>query len=192
MEDIRQANNQQSSSDLSLGRHISKTSNNLSGGAPRVIPPFIGMVKQDRASKDGNRRKSHGATDDVVSTITSDGLTVIHKKFYIRNDVLIITPKRSDTVHVAPPRFIVVYEMALHAGFRFPLAPELLKIFQILLDDINLCKEVQESHEGFLTYPKLFVKVLLDDVNLCGGGQGNPPWIFDISEVVYQSIAQLC
>ncbi|KAH0467519.1 hypothetical protein IEQ34_004757 [Dendrobium chrysotoxum] len=84
----------------------------------------------DDTRQDGDRRKSHGVVDDVASTITSDGLAVIRKKFHIINEVLIIAPKSSDRVHVPPPRFIDVYEMTLHAGLRFPPAPELLEIFK--------------------------------------------------------------
>ncbi|KAH0436093.1 hypothetical protein IEQ34_026474 [Dendrobium chrysotoxum] len=130
MEDIGQVNNQRSGSDLSLGRSISKTSDNLSSGTLRVTPSSTGIMKQDKMLKDGDRRRLYRAIDDVVSMITYDGLAVICKKFYILNEVLIISPKRSDRVHAPPLGFIVVYEMTLCAGLRFPPAPELLEIFK--------------------------------------------------------------
>ncbi|KAH0451122.1 hypothetical protein IEQ34_018421 [Dendrobium chrysotoxum] len=98
--------------------------------APKVTPSSTGIKKQDKAPKDGDKRRSHGAIDDVASTITFDGLTMIRKNFYIPNEVLIIASKRSDRVHAPPPGFIAVYEMTLRAGLRFPPAPELLEIFK--------------------------------------------------------------
>ncbi|KAH0448881.1 hypothetical protein IEQ34_022681 [Dendrobium chrysotoxum] len=117
MENTGQVNNQRGDSDLSFGRRISKSSDNLSGGELRVTPSSAEIKKRDKASKvyiyiyifpnfcltnyflplqDGDRRRPHGANDDVASTITSDGLAVIRRKFHIPNEVLIIAPKRSD------------------------------------------------------------------------------------------------
>ncbi|KAH0467493.1 hypothetical protein IEQ34_004731 [Dendrobium chrysotoxum] len=81
---------------------------------------------------DNNRRRSYGAVfiDDVQSSITSDSLEMIRKKFYIPNDVLIIAPKRFDRVYAPPLGFIVVYEITFHAGLRFSPAPKLLEIFK--------------------------------------------------------------
>ncbi|KAH0448404.1 hypothetical protein IEQ34_022204 [Dendrobium chrysotoxum] len=101
-----------------------------SGGTLRVTPSSTGIKKQDKALQDGDKRRSHGAIDDVTSTITSDGLAVIHKKFYIPNEVLIITPKISNRVYAPLPGFITIYEMTLHVGLWFPPAPELLEIFK--------------------------------------------------------------
>ncbi|KAH0458435.1 hypothetical protein IEQ34_013750 [Dendrobium chrysotoxum] len=96
MENTDQVNNQRSGSDLSFRRRISKTLDNLLGGEPRVTPSSVEIKKRDKASTDGGRRRSHGANDDVVSMITSDGLAMIRRKFHIPNEVLIIAPKRSD------------------------------------------------------------------------------------------------
>ncbi|KAL0905902.1 hypothetical protein M5K25_024350 [Dendrobium thyrsiflorum] len=127
MENIGQTSNQRSGTDLSFGRRIS---DNLSGGAPEAPPSSTGIKKQDKMPKDGDRKRSHGAIDDVVSTITSDGLAVISKKLHIPNEVLIIAPKKSDRVHAPPSGFIAVYEMTLRSGLRFPPLPELLRIFE--------------------------------------------------------------
>ncbi|KAH0457207.1 hypothetical protein IEQ34_015114 [Dendrobium chrysotoxum] len=78
------------------------------------------------SAHDGDRRRS----DNVASTITSDSLVVIRKKFHVPNDVLIIAPKRIDRAHAPSQGFIAVYEMTLRAGLRFPPAPELLDIFK--------------------------------------------------------------
>ncbi|KAH0461513.1 hypothetical protein IEQ34_009088 [Dendrobium chrysotoxum] len=78
------------------------------------------------SAHDGDRRRF----DDVASIITSDSLAVIRKKFHVTNDVLIIALKRTDMAHTPPQGFVAVYEMTLHAGLRFPLAPKLLNIFK--------------------------------------------------------------
>ncbi|KAL0908029.1 hypothetical protein M5K25_022493 [Dendrobium thyrsiflorum] len=60
-----------------------------------------------------------------------------------------------------------------------------------LLDDINLCgREVEIIHQGYLTYPRLYVKAPFDDVNLYGRGRENPLRIYDLSVVVCQSPAR--
>ncbi|KAH0454123.1 hypothetical protein IEQ34_016047 [Dendrobium chrysotoxum] len=90
-----------------------------SGGltdASKIIP----------SAHNGDRRRS----DDVASIITSDSLAAIRKKFHVPNDVLIIAPKRTDRAHAPPQEFVAVYEMTMHAGFRFSPAPELLDIFK--------------------------------------------------------------
>ncbi|KAH0449225.1 hypothetical protein IEQ34_023025 [Dendrobium chrysotoxum] len=85
-------------------------------GAPRTIE-----VDQSRRSM---------LIDDISSTITSDGLIIFRKEFLLTNDLVMVVPKEPDRARYPPSGFITVYEMALRAGLRFPLAPELIKIFR--------------------------------------------------------------
>ncbi|KAH0449197.1 hypothetical protein IEQ34_022997 [Dendrobium chrysotoxum] len=114
------ASDQQRTIDVATKRSSSKNPENTSGRelteASKIIP--------STHNSDGRR------SDDVTSTITSDSLAVIQKKFHVPNDVLIITPKRTDRAHAPPQGFVEVYEMTLHAGLRFPPAHELFDIFK--------------------------------------------------------------
>ncbi|KAL0919384.1 hypothetical protein M5K25_011475 [Dendrobium thyrsiflorum] len=65
----------------------------------------------------GARRPHKGAVlDDRASSVTSDSLTVFHKKFHFPNDLVATVPKRSDRASHPPPGYIVVYETHLRAG----------------------------------------------------------------------------
>ncbi|KAH0450607.1 hypothetical protein IEQ34_021299 [Dendrobium chrysotoxum] len=78
---------------------------------------------------DGKRKPNKGArVDDVASTITSDSLTILHKKIFIPNDVVTMVPKRSDRAGLSPPRYITVYEISLRARLCFPPPAKLIEI----------------------------------------------------------------
>ncbi|KAH0459775.1 hypothetical protein IEQ34_012589 [Dendrobium chrysotoxum] len=51
--------------------------------------------------------------DDVVSTVTSDSLIVLHKKFHFPNDPLATISKRSDQACLPPPGYMTIYEISL-------------------------------------------------------------------------------
>ncbi|KAL0927438.1 hypothetical protein M5K25_001605 [Dendrobium thyrsiflorum] len=77
----------------------------------------------------GARRPHKGAVlDDGASSMTSDSLTVLHKKFHFPNSLVATVPKRSDRASHPPPGYIVVYETHLRVGLRFPPPPELIDI----------------------------------------------------------------
>ncbi|KAL0912757.1 hypothetical protein M5K25_016155 [Dendrobium thyrsiflorum] len=77
----------------------------------------------------GARRPHKGAVlDDGASSVTSDSLTVLHKKFHFPNALVATVPKRSDRASHPPPGYLVVYETHLRAGLRFPPPPELTDI----------------------------------------------------------------
>ncbi|KAH0466605.1 hypothetical protein IEQ34_003843 [Dendrobium chrysotoxum] len=120
MADNSKDGNQRRTLEITSKRSSSKNPKNIAGGgltdASKIIPP----------AHDDDRRRS----DDVASIITSDSLAAIRKKFHVPNNMLIIAPKRTDRAHSPPQGFVAVYEMTLHAGLRFPPAPELLDIFK--------------------------------------------------------------
>ncbi|PKU73080.1 hypothetical protein MA16_Dca027333 [Dendrobium catenatum] len=78
---------------------------------------------------DGRRRLDKGArADDLASTVTSDSLIILHKKFHFPNDVVALAPKRSDRAGASPPGYLTICETHLRSGLRFPLPAELIKI----------------------------------------------------------------
>ncbi|KAH0466488.1 hypothetical protein IEQ34_003726 [Dendrobium chrysotoxum] len=96
------------------------SSKGFDGGGLTYASKFIPFTR------DGDRKRF----DDVASTITSNSLAMIHKKFHLPNEMLIIAPKRSDRAHAPPSGLAAVYEMVLHASLRFPPAPKFLDIFK--------------------------------------------------------------
>ncbi|KAH0458548.1 hypothetical protein IEQ34_013863 [Dendrobium chrysotoxum] len=129
MTDSSKASNQRRTVDITSKMSSSKSSENDSGltDASKLIP----------FTRDGDRKRY----DDVAPTISSDSLAVIRKKFHLPNEVLIITPKRSNKAQTPPPGFVAVYEMTLRAGLRFPPALELLDIFKA-------CGIIDNNHRG--------------------------------------------
>ncbi|KAL0916469.1 hypothetical protein M5K25_013988 [Dendrobium thyrsiflorum] len=85
---------------------------------------------RDHASENSSARRPHKgvALDDGASSVTSDSLTVFHKKFHFPNDLVATVSKISDRACLPPPWYIVVYETYLRAGLRFPPPPELIDI----------------------------------------------------------------
>ncbi|KAH0466731.1 hypothetical protein IEQ34_003969 [Dendrobium chrysotoxum] len=82
--------------------------------------PTVG--RKPIAPLDAERRPNKGArVDDATSTITGDSLIILHKKFFIPNDVVTTIPKRSDRAGLPPPRYITIYETNLRAGCTFHL-----------------------------------------------------------------------
>ncbi|KAH0459498.1 hypothetical protein IEQ34_012312 [Dendrobium chrysotoxum] len=89
MIDNSKASKQRRTLDITSKRSSSKNPENAYGGGLTDASKIIS------SAVDGDRRRS----DDAVSTITSDSLAVIRKKFHIPNDVLIIAPKRTDRAY---------------------------------------------------------------------------------------------
>ncbi|KAH0448978.1 hypothetical protein IEQ34_022778 [Dendrobium chrysotoxum] len=99
---------------------------------PNVVPSTHEVVELVRAPRTIEVDESRRSTliDDISSSITSDGLIIIHKKFHLLDDLVMAVPKKTDRARDPPNGFITMYEMTLRAGLRFPLAPELLGIFK--------------------------------------------------------------
>ncbi|KAL0911275.1 hypothetical protein M5K25_019406 [Dendrobium thyrsiflorum] len=96
-----------------------------------TLPKKGAISGEPPLSKDnsGVRRPHKGVVlDDGASSVTSDSLTVLHKKFHFPNSLVATVPKRSDRASHPPPGYIVVYETHLRAGLRFPPPPELIDI----------------------------------------------------------------
>ncbi|KAL0923347.1 hypothetical protein M5K25_007401 [Dendrobium thyrsiflorum] len=111
-----------------------------SGKARQYLPNWSSALDNDKmrdhhpsrdhaAENSGARRPHKGVTlDDGASFVTSDSVTVFHKKFHFPNDLVATVPKRSDRACLPPPGYIVVYETHLRAGLRFLPPPELIHI----------------------------------------------------------------
>ncbi|KAH0463281.1 hypothetical protein IEQ34_007863 [Dendrobium chrysotoxum] len=107
-------------------------------GAPPYTEVRIGENPSSRdltargdpaAPNDGERRPNKVArVDDVVSTITSDSLIILCKKFHFPNNLMVMVPKRSDRACLPPPGYLAIYETSLRVGLRFPPPLKLIDI----------------------------------------------------------------
>ncbi|KAH0458475.1 hypothetical protein IEQ34_013790 [Dendrobium chrysotoxum] len=97
-----------------------------------VAPSTREVVEPVRAPRTIEVDQSRRSTliNDVSSSITSDGLIIIHKKFHLPNDLVMAVPKESDRAQYLPSGFITVYEIMLRSSLWFPLAPKLIEIFR--------------------------------------------------------------
>ncbi|KAH0459371.1 hypothetical protein IEQ34_012185 [Dendrobium chrysotoxum] len=110
------------------------------GRAPPYIEAMSGdhlpssdpaVMRKQAAPPDAERRPNKGArVDDAASTTTGDAMMILHKKFFIPNDVVTTVPKRSDQASIPPPGYITVYETSLRAGLRFPPPAKLIEILK--------------------------------------------------------------
>ncbi|PKU66522.1 hypothetical protein MA16_Dca006850 [Dendrobium catenatum] len=105
-------------------------------------PPYTGVMSGDHfPSRDsavrgnavvppeGGRRPDKGArADDLASTVTSDTLTIFHKKFHFLYDLVAVVPKRSDRAGTPPSGYLTVSDTHLRSGLCFPPPAELIKI----------------------------------------------------------------
>ncbi|KAH0451515.1 hypothetical protein IEQ34_018814 [Dendrobium chrysotoxum] len=90
-------------------------------------PPYIEAILVDHlpsrdhaAQNGGERRPNKGAKlDYVASTVTSDSLIVLHKKFHFPNDLVATVPKKFDRAYLPPSGYMAVYETSLQGGLRF-------------------------------------------------------------------------
>ncbi|KAH0448587.1 hypothetical protein IEQ34_022387 [Dendrobium chrysotoxum] len=55
---------------------------------------------------------------------------ILHKNFFILNDVVTTVPKRSDRAGLPPPVYLTISETSLRAGLHFPPPAELVKILK--------------------------------------------------------------
>ncbi|KAH0453711.1 hypothetical protein IEQ34_018035 [Dendrobium chrysotoxum] len=55
---------------------------------------------------------------------------LLHKNFYISNDVVTTVPKRSDRASLPPPGYLIINETSLRAGLHFPRPAELVEILR--------------------------------------------------------------
>ncbi|KAH0456100.1 hypothetical protein IEQ34_014007 [Dendrobium chrysotoxum] len=96
------------------------------------IPSSDPAVRRKSAAlPDEERRSTKGAkVDDVASTITGDLLMLLHKNFYIPNDVVTMVPKRSDRASLPPLGYLTVSKTSLRVGLRFPPLAELIEILR--------------------------------------------------------------
>ncbi|KAH0460302.1 hypothetical protein IEQ34_010965 [Dendrobium chrysotoxum] len=117
-------------------RRVSKNQDDLPGNKPLdmldVVPSTHNVVESMRAPQTMEVDDSRISTliHEVSSLITSDGLIIIHKKFHLPDDLVMVVPKKTNQAQDHPNGLFTIYEMTLHASLRFPLAPELLKIFR--------------------------------------------------------------
>ncbi|KAH0455036.1 hypothetical protein IEQ34_016960 [Dendrobium chrysotoxum] len=80
---------------------------------------------------DGERRPNKRAKeDDVVSTVISDSLIVLHKKFHFPNNLVAMVPKRSDRASLPPPGYLAIYKTSLQAGLVTPVTVGLIAFFR--------------------------------------------------------------
>ncbi|KAH0463310.1 hypothetical protein IEQ34_007892 [Dendrobium chrysotoxum] len=62
--------------------------------------------------------------------ITGDSLTILHKYFFIPNDVVTTVPKRFDRAGLPPPGYIIICDTNLRVGLLFSPPAELIEILK--------------------------------------------------------------
>ncbi|KAH0459376.1 hypothetical protein IEQ34_012190 [Dendrobium chrysotoxum] len=118
-------NTQKGGSGPSNTRQASKNQDDVPGSRPLdmldVVPSTHKVVEPVRALRTMEVDESRRSTliDDVSSSITSDGLIIIRKKFHLPDDLVMVVPKKTDRARDPPNGFFTMYEMTLCAGRKW-------------------------------------------------------------------------
>ncbi|KAL0921314.1 hypothetical protein M5K25_008375 [Dendrobium thyrsiflorum] len=100
----------------------------LMGDHPSLRDPMTKRDPRPAVHNDGKKRSCKvSKIDDMVSNVIDDCLIVFHKSHF-SNDLVVMAPKRSDRVCLPPIEYLIIYEISLRVGLRFPPPPKLIDI----------------------------------------------------------------